>query len=82
MQRKYLFRTWTDTTILKPCDWVQCLRPPDPPKSTNLRVTDWDGLPIEFGGVAEYVCLRGYKFEVQPSVNEILHFFMIYLIKG
>ena len=70
-QDSFILRTWTETTILKPCDWIQCLRPPDPPPSANLRITGWDGLPIEFGGAAEYVCRRGYKFEVKPLLNKI-----------
>ena len=42
-------RSWTPSVVLDPCDWVACLKPPNPPKSTNLRVTGWDGGPIPFG---------------------------------
>ena len=56
-------RSWSPTTQLGTCDWVACLRPPSPPASTNLRLTGWDGQPIPFGGSAEFVCERGYRWE-------------------
>ena len=56
-------RNWTATNVLDPCDWVQCLKPPNPPTFTNLRVTDWDGEPINFGDKITYVCEKGYQFE-------------------
>ena len=46
------------------CDWVECLKPPTPPASTNLRVTDWDSKPIPFGDPVRYVCKRGFQFEM------------------
>ena len=60
-------RTWTDTTQLMSCDWVQCLKPPTPPKSAHLRVNYWDEQPIEFGDSVEFVCQRGFQFEDDPS---------------
>ena len=42
-------RSWTPSVVLDPCDWVACLKPPKPPKSTNLRLTGWGGGPIPFG---------------------------------
>ena len=56
-------RAWSPTTQLGTCDWVACLQPPTPPASTNLRVTGWDGQPIQFGDSAVFVCERGYRFE-------------------
>ena len=53
-----------------PCDWVQCLKPPTPPASTNLRVTDWDSQPIPFGDPIRYVCKRGFQFEEDPAQEE------------
>ena len=34
-------------------------------------VNDWDGLPIEFGAKAQYVCKRGYKFEDDPAQEHV-----------
>ena len=56
-------RNWTDTTILNPCDWVQCLRPPTPPLWTNLKVSNWDGEPYNFLTDVIFVCKRGYFYE-------------------
>ena len=60
-------KEWAPTHQLPECDWIACLRPPLPPSSTNLRITDWDGRPIPFGGTARYVCERGYLFEDDSS---------------
>ena len=60
-------KTWTPTHELAECDWVACLKPPTPPRSTNLRVTDWDGLPIKFGDKVHFVCDRGTLFEEDPT---------------
>ena len=56
-------RNWTAINVMDPCDWIQCLKPPIPPSFTNLRVTDWDGKPINFGDKITYVCEKGYQFE-------------------
>ena len=64
-------KTWTRTTLLSPCDWVACLKPPQPPASTNLRVSDWFGDPIEFGSQIRYVCRRGYFFENDPAQEDV-----------
>lgn len=64
-------RNWTNTNILDPCDWVQCLKPPTPPHWTNLRITDWDGLPIPFGDRITYVCEKGYRFENDPYQENV-----------
>merc|ERR1719445_600072 len=60
-------KEWTPTHQLPECDWIACLKPPLPPPSTNLRITDWDSKPIPFGGTARYVCERGYFFEDDPE---------------
>ena len=52
------------------CDWVECLKPPTPPISTNLRVTDWDLQPIPFGDPVRFVCKRGFQFEEDPAQEE------------
>ena len=65
-------RTWTPTHILDECEWVACLRPPTPPKETNLRSTDWDGEPIEFGGETIFVCERGMFFEDDPEQENLI----------
>ena len=36
-----------------------------------FRVTDWDGVPIDFGGLITYVCKRGYKFEEDPLQENV-----------
>ena len=59
--------------VLSPCDWVACLKPPIPPKSTHLRNTDWFGDPIAFGGQIRYVCERGYFFEDDPAQVDVLY---------
>ena len=64
-------KTWTPTTELGTCDWVACLKPPTPPSSTNLRVTDWFGDPIPFGDEISFVCRKGYKFEEDPSQVDV-----------
>ena len=64
-------KTWTPTTELGTCDWVACLKPPTPPASTNLRVTDWFGDPIPFGDEISFVCRKGYKFEEDPSQVDV-----------
>ena len=64
-------KSWEpDYRLPGPCDWVACLKPPLPPVSTNLRVTDWDGTPIAFGASIRYVCKRGYSFEEDPAQLE------------
>ena len=66
-------RTWTPSELLDPCDWVACVKPPTPPKSTNLRVTDWDGDPIPFGSPVRFVCKRGLMFEEDPAQEEVTY---------
>lgn len=57
--------------IFQDCDWVQCLRPPSPPRSTNLEVTDWLGEPLAFGEKARYVCKRGMYFEDDSAQEDV-----------
>ena len=64
-------KTWTDTTELMFCDWVQCLKPPTPPRLAHLKVNYWDDEPIEFGETVEFVCERGYQFEEDPSQESV-----------
>ena len=64
-------KTWTPTPQLDECDWVACLKPPQPPASRNLRVSDWDGEPIPFGQQVRFVCKRGYKFEEDPTQVDV-----------
>ena len=64
-------KTWTPTSSLDPCDWVSCLKPPTPPKSTNLRVSDWFGETIDFGQQVRFVCERGYFFEDDSSQIDV-----------
>ena len=54
-------KSWSPTSSLDPCDWVACLKPPTPPLSTNLRVSDWFGAPIEFGNEIRFVCQRDFS---------------------
>ena len=64
-------KSWEpDYRLPGPCDWVACLKPPLPPVSTNLRVTDWDEKPIPFGDSIRYVCKRGHSFEEDPAQLE------------
>ena len=65
-------RNWTFINDLDPCDWVQCLKQPEPPAISNLRKTYWDGNPINFGDKITYVCEKGFQFEDdqnQVSIN-------------
>ena len=66
-------KSWTPTVELGTCDWVQCLKPPKPPSSTHLRVTDWFGDPIEFGNQIRFVCERGYSFEDDPAQLDVAY---------
>ena len=63
-------RVWEPSEDLETCNWVACLKPPTPPLSTHLRVTDWDGQPIEFGGDVHFVCDRGLMFEDDSAQEE------------
>ena len=65
-------RSWSPTTQLGSCDWVACLQPPQPPASSNLRLTGWDGAPIQFGGSAEFVCERGFRFEEEDRQSVVV----------
>ena len=57
-------KTWSPSNqLFGACDWAACLKPPAPPASTNLRVTDWDGQPVRFGDRVHFVCQRGTRFE-------------------
>ena len=56
-----------------PCDWVACLKPTPPPRSTNLRITDWDGKPVAFGDSVHYVCDRGFSFEEDPAQEQQIY---------
>ena len=47
-------RAWQPGPELLGCDWVSCLQPPRPPPGTNLRVTDWDGEPVQFGATVRW----------------------------
>ena len=64
-------KTWTPTFTLSPCDWVACLKPPTPPLSAHLRVSDWFGDPIPFGDPIRFVCERGYFFEDDPTQLDV-----------
>ena len=64
-------KSWTPTPSLDPCDWVACLKPPTPPLSTHLRVSDWFGDPIAFGEQVRFVCERGYFFEADPGQLDV-----------
>ena len=66
-------KTWSPGPDLDQCDWVACLKPPSPPAFTNLRVTDWDGLPIKFGDDVHFVCSRGTQFEEDPAQEEVTY---------
>ena len=67
-------KSWDpDEKLPGPCDWVACLKPPRPPASTNLRITDWDGDPIAFGDSVHYVCDRGFSFEEDPDLEEQIY---------
>ena len=66
-------KTWTPTSEIDECDWVACLKPPIPPASTNLRVTDWFGDPIPFGEQVRFVCQRGYFFEEDPAQIDVTY---------
>ena len=66
-------KTWSPSNKLEKCDWVSCLKPPTPPASTHLRVTDWDGLPIPFGDKVHFVCERGLKFEEDPAQESVFY---------
>lgn len=57
--------------LFQDCDWVQCLRPPIPPKSSNLEITDWFGEPLAFGEKARYVCKRGMYFEDDSAQEDV-----------
>ena len=64
-------KTWTPSSTIAECDWVSCLKPPVPPPSRNLRVSDWNGETIPFGEQIRFVCKRGYKFEVDPEQADV-----------
>ena len=64
-------KTWSPTHQLGDCDWVACLKPPLPPESRNLRVSDWDDLPIPFGQQVKFVCKRGHQFEDDPAQLDV-----------
>ena len=67
-------KTWQPGSSLPgACDWVSCLQPPRPPDSTNLRVTHWDGQPVQFGDTVHFVCQRGFYFEEDPSQLEVTY---------
>lgn len=66
-------KTWSPTHVLEDCDWVACLKPPTPPASTGLRVTDWDGAPIPYGELIHFVCKRGLQFEEDPTQEEVTY---------
>ena len=52
---------------------MACLRPPDPPAGTNLRLTGWFGETIPFDGEARYVCERGMQFEEDPAQEDVIY---------
>ena len=66
-------RQWTSTHIPLECEWIECLRPPEPPAESNLRLTDWFGETVPFGGSARYVCKRGMQFEEDPAQLDVLY---------
>ena len=66
-------KQWTPTHEPIECDWVSCLRPPEPPQESNLRLTDWFGETVPFGGSARYVCKRGMQFEEDPAQLDVLY---------
>jgi hypothetical protein len=79
---------------VKVCDWIACLRPPEPPPDSNLRLTDWFGAPVSFNQTARYFCNRGMQFEQDPTQEyieytcqvrnynqlEVYHFHNIYVV--
>ena len=48
-------KRWTLPDQLDPCVWVQCINPPSPPASSQLRLV-WDGAPVNFTHNVSYVC--------------------------
>ena len=64
-------KSWSPSPLLDPCDWVACLKPPTPPPSTHLRVSEWFGAPIQFDDQIRFVCERGYFFEEDPSQEDV-----------
>ena len=67
-------KTWEPSHKLPgECDWVEGLKPPTPPASANLRVTDWDSQPIPFGDPVRYVCKRGFQFEEDPAQEDLVY---------
>ena len=64
-------KTWAPSSSIVECDWVSCLKPPLPPPSRNLRVSDWDGETIPFGEQIRFVCKRGHKFEEDPEQVDV-----------
>ena len=59
--------------IFEECDWVACLRPPEPPQGKNLRLTGWFGETVPFDGEARYVCERGMQFEEDPAQEDVIY---------
>ena len=47
--------SWSEHDSLDPCIWVQCLYPPLPPPTSNLKLI-WDGSPVNFTHNVSYVC--------------------------
>ena len=62
-------KRWTPIRDLFPCGWVACLKPPDPPSWSNLRITGWFGEPLQFGNTIKYVCDRNMFFEDDKTLE-------------
>ena len=65
-------KTWTEYDTLDKCIWVQCINPPQPPTSSNLKLI-WDGNPVNFTHSVSYVCKdEDLYFEWDRDMQEYL----------
>ena len=62
-------KLWFPSSDLPICDWVACLRPPDPPTWSDLWATQWSGQPVQFGETVKYVCDRNMFFEDDQTLD-------------
>ena len=60
---------WTPIRDLLPCDWVACLKPPNPPSWSSLGITGWFGEHVLFGHTIKYVCDRNMFFEDDKTLE-------------
>ena len=66
--------SWSEHDSLDPCIWVQCLYPPLPPPTSNLKLI-WDGSPVNFTHNVSYVCKSDdLYFEWDISNGDIIIF--------